>query len=229
MGIKTKVVKRNKLGLFERVYLFTILKGMRITLGHFLRNMLNTKNLIITEYPEQQPHDITPRYRGEHRLIKHKDGSPRCVACFMCATYCPSGCIFITAKERTDGVAEKMPATFTIDLLECVFCGYCVEACPHDAIAMDTGIYTVTYDHREAFIKDIDDLLATPSLLERGGLVGAAKLREKKRTRVESKMDSTSQGVESKTHSTKGVESKIDSIPMSPNPAHNAPQGGAHV
>ena len=33
---------------------------------------------------------------------------------------------------------KKRPKEFKIDLLECVFCGYCVEACPCDAIRMDT-------------------------------------------------------------------------------------------
>jgi NADH-quinone oxidoreductase subunit I len=34
---------------------------------------------------------------------------------------------------------EKYPVEFDIDILQCVFCGLCVEACPCDAIRMDTG------------------------------------------------------------------------------------------
>ena len=63
----------------------------------------------------------------------------------MCATACPAECIFIEAEERFDEHDEKKrPKEFKIDLLECVFCGYCVEACPCDAIRMDTGIFSFT-------------------------------------------------------------------------------------
>jgi len=80
----------------------------------------------------------------------------------MCQTNCPANCIQIEAGERTDGKAEKMPVKFTIDLLECIYCGYCVEACPLDAIRMDSGIYSVTDNNRESFVLGLDQLLATP-------------------------------------------------------------------
>ena len=51
-------------------------------------------------------------------------------------------------------VDEKRPKEFKIDLLECVFCGYCVEACPCDAIRMDTGIFSFTASTREEFVLD---------------------------------------------------------------------------
>ncbi len=99
-------------------------------------------------------------WRGRHRLTTHPDGSPRCVACFMCQTNCPAHCIMIKAGTRTDGVTEKMPVQFTIDLAECIYCGYCVEACPLDAIRMDTGIYACTAYDRENMKVEIDELLS---------------------------------------------------------------------
>ena len=48
-----------------------------------------------------------------------------------------------------------------IDLLECIYCGYCVEACPMDAIRMDTGIFSVTGNDRSQFVMTLSDLLAT--------------------------------------------------------------------
>ena len=39
---------------------------------------------------------------------------------------------------------EKRPKSFEINMLRCIFCGYCVEACPEDAIQM-TGLTLPQY------------------------------------------------------------------------------------
>jgi len=158
MGIK--IVKREGQSLKDKLYIFAIFGGMKTTLRHFLTNLSDTSKVKTRSYPEEQPTDITPRYRGVHRLTKREDGSVRCVACFMCATACPAECIFIEAKERNDGVDEKMPEQFSIDLLECVFCGACVEACPCDAIRMDTGIFSFVGQKREEFLLTKERLLS---------------------------------------------------------------------
>ena len=69
----------------------------------------------------------------------------------------------IEAGERKDGATEKMPVRFNIDLLECIYCGFCVEACPVDAIRMDTGIYALTGTDRESFVIGLDELLQSES------------------------------------------------------------------
>lgn len=157
MGIK--IVPRYGKSLKDRLYLPAIFGGMKTTISHFTKNLIDTSNIKTECYPEMQPDDITDRYRGVHRLTHREDDSVRCVACFMCATACPADCIFIEAVERKDGVAEKMPAKFSIDLLECVFCGGCVEACPCDAIRMDTGIFTFIAEKREDFVLNKEQLL----------------------------------------------------------------------
>ncbi|MEE4240952.1 MAG: NADH-quinone oxidoreductase subunit I [Desulfopila sp.] len=161
MGAKVKVIKRKGDSLSEKVYLVEVFKGMRVTLGHFLRNLLDNSKLYVRHYPEQKP-EITPRWRGRHRLTTYEDGSIKCVACFMCQTNCPSRCIMIEAGERLDGREEKMPVRFDIDLLECIYCGYCVEACPKDAIRMDSGIFSTVEQSREPMVIGLTDLAATP-------------------------------------------------------------------
>jgi NADH-quinone oxidoreductase subunit I len=157
MGIKR--IKRDQHSIKDKLYLPAIATGMITTFKHFFKNLKNTSNIKTLQYPEEQPTDITDKYRGVHRLTKREDESIKCVACYMCSTACPADCIDIEAIERTDGQDEKMPKKFSIDLLECIYCGYCVEACPCDAIRMDTGIFSFIGDKREDFIVDKDYLL----------------------------------------------------------------------
>ncbi|MFK5882245.1 MAG: NADH-quinone oxidoreductase subunit I [Sulfurospirillum sp.] len=159
----TKIVPRYGKSFKDRLYLPAIFAGMKVTMSHFAKNLKDTSNIKTECYPEMQPEDITQRYRGVHRLTHRDDGSVRCVACFMCATACPADCIFIEAQERKDGIDEKMPSIFKIDLLECVFCGGCVEACPCDAIRMDTGIFSFVAKRRKDFVLDKEQLLAHKS------------------------------------------------------------------
>ncbi|MGZ5495626.1 MAG: 4Fe-4S binding protein, partial [Candidatus Aminicenantales bacterium] len=74
-----------------------------------------------------------------HRIRPRADGQPSCVACMLCVTVCPSECLYVEAAEDPDPEIQKVPAKFVVDLNRCCFCGFCVEACPVDAIRMDTG------------------------------------------------------------------------------------------
>ncbi len=139
--IRIKKVDNRRLTLLERLYFTEVAAGMLVTLKHFFRNLFKPSNIVTVSYPEERiPLPGNARLRTRHRLKVRADGTPKCVACFMCQTACPAYCIDITAGEYTDGnPAEKYPVGFDIDLSRCVMCGMCVEACPEDAIAMDTG------------------------------------------------------------------------------------------
>ena len=158
MGVH--IVKRDGNSLKEKIYLPALFGGLKTTLKNFTANISDISSLPTLNYPQQLPTDITARYRGVHRLTHRADNTISCVACFMCATACPSNCIFIEATQREDSVDEKMPKSFQIDLLECIFCGYCVEACPCDAIRMDSGIFSIIGNSREDFIYDKEKLLS---------------------------------------------------------------------
>ncbi len=169
MEKKIKVIERHGTSFKDRLFLPAIWQGLKITSKHLLANVRDIKSVNVLEYPEEQPTDISERYRGLHRLTKREDESIRCVACFMCATACPSDCIFIEATGRDDGIDEKMPQRFAIDTLECIFCGYCVEACPCDAIRMDTGIFSVIGNKREDFVLEKEKLLSHESAFKKDG------------------------------------------------------------
>jgi NADH-quinone oxidoreductase subunit I len=116
--------------------------GLAATVRHFFKNVFGGKDKYTptVQYPDQKV-SYPVRFRGTHRLVPREDGTPRCVACFMCQTACPARCIHIVGGETSDLSIEKFPVVFEIDELRCVVCGLCVEACPCDAIRMDTGIH----------------------------------------------------------------------------------------
>jgi NADH-quinone oxidoreductase subunit I len=135
-----------------------IVKGLAVTARHLVRNIFATDDMPTMQYPEQK-RVYSERFRGRHRLMQRDDGTPRCVACQMCSTYCPADCITIVGGEHPDPAFEKYPVSFDIDLLRCVYCGLCEEACPCDAIRLDTGIYEIAADNRAKFIVGKEFLL----------------------------------------------------------------------
>ncbi|MEK7433758.1 MAG: NADH-quinone oxidoreductase subunit I [Cyanobacteriota bacterium] len=152
-------VSREVKDLKEDLYIFEIVKGLVVTIGHMLKNVFNLKKLPVIDYPNQEK-GIPQGYRGMHRLTQREDGTPKCVACMMCATACPAECIHINATESENKEIEKYPERFEIDLLECIFCGMCVEACPVDAIRMDSGVYSIVKTNRRDFVINKEQLLA---------------------------------------------------------------------
>ncbi|OFV87985.1 MAG: hypothetical protein A2V74_13015, partial [Acidobacteria bacterium RBG_16_70_10] len=142
-----------------------ILLGLWITLGNFMKSLFLRRASTI-QFPEQK-RNISGRYRGIHVLTEREDGTPKCVACFMCATVCPAECIYIESGERPEATIEKYPTRFEIDLLRCVYCGFCVDACPEEAIIMSRENDLVGTTRAELII-DRERLMARNKLVEHG-------------------------------------------------------------
>ena len=152
------LVVRAERGFWQRFYLLEVVLGMAVTLRHLLRNLFHQASMPTSRFPEVM-RELPEGFRGRHRLTKKDDGTPRCVACMMCETVCPARCITIQAEEHPDPNIEKRPKSFVIDLGKCVYCGFCVEACPEDAIRMDTQILDIAAYSREGMILDMPELL----------------------------------------------------------------------
>jgi len=145
--------------------IYPVLVGMAITLKNMLKTMFGGGAATV-QFPEQK-RKTSSRYRGIHILTQREDGTPKCVACYMCATACPAECIYIEAGERPEATIEKYPTRFEIDLLRCVYCGFCVDACPEEAIFMsrENDLVGTT---REELIIDRDRLMERAKLVEYG-------------------------------------------------------------
>lgn len=152
--------------------LWSLIVGLFIT-GDNLR-----KSTITVHYPRQEV-DNLKSFRGPIELLpKPKDPAmPKCIACMMCVSTCPSGCITIVkhkapkptpeekqamaeAEARGEKVkkpkAPKTPKAFVYDFSLCSLCGLCSEVCPVKAIGFSSDVYMVCRDRSELKL----DLLA---------------------------------------------------------------------
>ena len=72
----------------QKAGVLPILKGLQVTFANFWRSLFLRQASTI-QFPEQK-RPVSSRYRGIHILTERQDGTPKCVACYMCATVCPS-------------------------------------------------------------------------------------------------------------------------------------------
>jgi NADH-quinone oxidoreductase subunit I len=188
--------RREEMSVLERIYIVEIIKGLTVTIWMLVRNFFlhvlhlfgigkGLKAAASIQYPEER-RTYPLRYRGRHRLTVNNEGDIKCTSCFLCATACPAKCIYIEPAEHNIPGIEKFPHRYEIDTLLCIYCGYCVEACPVDAIRMDTGLHPEVYppDPRQ-FIEDKETLLERSLLLEKHGPEGLYDLHLRKMQIVE--------------------------------------------
>jgi NADH-quinone oxidoreductase subunit I len=169
MAIK---VERPKLTLLEKFYFPSIIKGLRITLGHAIK-ILQRKKKVTMQYPEEKWDSHMPEYyRGAPALVTDEHGRERCVSCQLCEFICPPRAITIKAEEIPSedewAKVEKRPREFEIDMIRCIYCGMCEEVCPEQAIFLRKD-YVITGLNREEMKHDKEKLYEIGGV--RGGLI----------------------------------------------------------
>lgn len=165
MTIKDKDWNRKDLTLIEQLYIVAIIRGLWLTGKIFFKNLWTytrgKKGSLTTYYPEEKRPDYAETFRGRHYLPELEPGGRlRCVACKLCETYCPARCIDIAVVNSPEGDSwsPKMPSKFDIDYAKCVFCGYCVEVCPKDAIREISDVAGIPLNDYNKLLLNIDDL-----------------------------------------------------------------------
>src|SRR6185437_15554408 len=93
MAITVKRVSRN---IEQTSYVKATLQGMALT----LKQMFEPK--VTIQYPEQK-WELSPRWRGTHRMLTKEDGKARCVACGPASAH-PTASSSSQARTRT-GIA----------------------------------------------------------------------------------------------------------------------------
>jgi NADH-quinone oxidoreductase subunit I len=75
----------------------------------------------------------------------------------LCAAACPADAIFVEAAENTDAQryspGDRYASTYEINMLRCIYCGYCEDACPTEAIVLGDN-YELSFTNRRQAIYD---------------------------------------------------------------------------
>ncbi len=139
--------KRN---LLQTILHTEILQGMALT----MRRLFSRP--ITRQYPDEEI-PVALGFRGQHALVRDPEtGGSTCVACMRCATVCPSRCIHIRYHEEE---SRRVVDSYDIEALRCVYCGYCEEVCPVNALVL-TEIFEYAAYSRDPFHFTREDLLA---------------------------------------------------------------------
>ena len=80
---------------------------------------------------------------------------------------CPADAIFVKAAENDPANPASHAARYEINMLRCIFCGMCEEACPEDAIWLEKEYELSDYE-RDAFIYTNTELVVP---MEKAGYI----------------------------------------------------------
>ena len=152
----------------KSLFFLEILKGLKIT-GRKL-----SKKPITIQYPEEKT-PLSSRFRGLHALRKYPNGEERCIGCKLCEAVCLALAISMDTEVRSDNT--RRTTKYEIDLFKCIYCGFCEEACPVDAI-VETSIFEYHFERRKDSVMNKTDLLKIGDMYEKEEL----KDREKNKS-----------------------------------------------
>jgi NADH-quinone oxidoreductase subunit I len=116
-------------------------------MGYFsdsLRALASTfRTMFRPTVTQQFPQVVRPRperFRASFALLHDEQGDELCIGCLQCERICPSQVISIKPagkrESKITGQKRGYADDFLLDLNACIYCEYCVQVCPTDAIVM---------------------------------------------------------------------------------------------
>jgi NADH-quinone oxidoreductase subunit I len=142
-----------KRGLLATIFQAEIVQGMTLTLKRLFSKP------ITRQYPDEKP-QIRVGFRGQHALVRDPEtGRSKCIGCMRCAMACPSRCIRIRSHKDKEPGSRRFIDCYRIESLRCVYCGYCEEVCPVNAIVL-TEVYEYGSYDRPSLYFTMEQLLA---------------------------------------------------------------------
>ncbi|HAG50586.1 MAG: hypothetical protein A2X87_04105 [Deltaproteobacteria bacterium GWC2_42_51] len=169
------------MNLLKKIFFIDFIKGLSLTFKY------NVSRTITMRYPDEEKWLPYQRFRGLHTLNRDSQGRELCVACELCAKVCPTQCITVIPMEDvgTDlksvprGISDRIAKVYEINLVRCLFCGFCEDACPTTAIRMgrDYELACFTLDCAIADKKKLLTPRDIPAEFEGGFVVKAKFIR----------------------------------------------------
>ena len=134
----------------KTITFWEILKGLKLTFSTMLTKPVTKL------YPIERP-VIPPVFRGLHAMRRHPDGTRDVHRLRAMRGVLPDR--VHKDKDLRGPDHKKKLDSYEIELLKCLFCGYCVEACPVRALTM-TQEYELASYSKEKLLYTREMLLA---------------------------------------------------------------------
>ncbi|KAJ5410339.1 uncharacterized protein N7487_004698 [Penicillium crustosum] len=96
-------------------------------------------------------------FRPPYTIFYPFEKGPISPVSVLCEAICPAQAITIEAEEREDG--SRRTTRYDIDMTKCIYCGYCQESCPVDAI-VETSNAEYATETREELLYNKEKLLS---------------------------------------------------------------------
>ena len=137
----------------------TLVDGMRVTMGYFVR----PREHVTLQYPDEV-WPIPTRNIGVGDLESYNTIRSKlvvdfedCIGCKACERACPVNCIHIETFKagpeedigttKNDTKIKLRVTSFIIDMSECMFCDLCTHPCPEDCIHMTPDYQFISNDN----------------------------------------------------------------------------------